>query len=134
MMPAAWAARLIRGGVLGAGRHADDAGRAAGHLPALRLQGLDQTVGVGVVFRAQVDVLTVGAQQAGDRAAVQQFPEPDHHKVLADRFDFAEQMRGDHHRPAGRAELSQQGANLDDAGRVQSVGRLVEDQQCRIGQ
>src|SRR6266702_2500248 len=70
--------------------------------------------------------------EAGDRVGAQQPPAVDRDQVVADPLDLAEQVRGDHD---GDAELRPDPADQLEhggtAGRVEPVGRLVEQQQLR---
>jgi hypothetical protein len=58
----------------------------------------------------------------------------DHQQVVADAIDLAEEVAGDEDGDALVGERAHQAAHLDDAGGVESVGRLVEDQQGWVGQ
>jgi hypothetical protein len=58
----------------------------------------------------------------------------DHHQPVAGLLDLGEQVAGDEHGGALVGQAAQQVADLDDPGRVQPVGRLVQHQQRRVGQ
>ena len=53
---------------------------------------------------------------------------------VADPLDLVEQVRGEQHRAALGDEAADHGAELVDAGRVEAVGGLVEDQQLGVGE
>ena len=67
-------------------------------------------------------------------------PEGDDPSAVDDRrrvarlLDLVEQVRGEEHRPALADQRADHLAELEDAGRVEAVRRLVEDQQLRVGE
>ena len=65
----------------------------------------------------------VGLGALRDDAAV-----ADDHEVVGDHLDLVQQVRGEQHRAAPVREVPEQPAHPSDAGRVEAVGRLVEDQ------
>jgi len=54
--------------------------------------------------------------------------------VVADLLDLAQQVGGDHHGPAFGGDAGDQFPDLPDAGRVEPIGRLVEDEQFGVAQ
>ena len=72
-------------------------------------------------------------EQAGDRALEDDAAVVDHHEVVADRLDLGQQVARDEDRDATVGEPAHHGAHLADAGRVEAVGRLVEDAQLGSG-
>ncbi len=60
--------------------------------------------------------------------------EVDDGREIAGLLDLVEQVRGEQHGPALADEVADQVAELEDAGRVEPVHRLVEDQQLGIRQ
>src|SRR6266567_3713907 len=73
-----------------------------------------------------------GLGEAGDRVGAQQPPAVDRDQVVADPLDLAEQVRGDDDGDAElRADPADQLEHGGAAGRVEPVGRLVEQQQLR---
>ncbi len=57
---------------------------------------------------------------------------PDHDQVVACLLDLGQKVRGDEHGHALGGEGSQQPAHLGDPGGIETVRRLVEDQQLRL--
>ena len=53
---------------------------------------------------------------------------------VADLLDLVEEVGGEEYRSAFRDEAADHVAELVDAGRVEPVRRLVEDQQLRVGE
>ena len=53
---------------------------------------------------------------------------------VADLLHLVEQVRGEEHRPALGDEAADHAAELVDAGRVEAVGRLVQDQELGVGE
>ena len=71
-----------------------------------------------------------GLGEAGDRVGPQQPPGLDRDQVVADPLDLAEQVRGDHDRDAElRPDPGDELEHGGTPGRVEPVGRLVEQQQ-----
>ena len=54
--------------------------------------------------------------------------------MVADGLDLGELVRGDEDGPPTPTKIAQQLADLHDAGGVEAVRRLVEDQQLGVGQ
>ena len=79
-------------------------------------------------------MLGAARKQAHGRAGVDELPEADDDERVARGLDLGEQVRGDQDGPAGLAEPAQQCADLHDAGGVQPVRRLVEQEQLGVGQ
>jgi hypothetical protein len=59
-------------------------------------------------------------------------PWADHHEVVSDDLDLVEQVGGEQDGAAAVGVVAQQVAHPADAGRVESVGGLVEDQRVRV--
>ena len=80
-------------------------------------------------------VARAAGRELGYRALRDDLPAVDDRGRIARLFDLVEQVRGDEHRPPllldHRADHL---AELLDPARVQPVGRLVEDQQQRVGE
>jgi hypothetical protein len=57
---------------------------------------------------------------------------PDDHQVVGDHLDLVQQVRGQQDGCAAVGVAAQQVAHPADAGRVQAVGRLVEDEDLRV--
>ena len=55
----------------------------------------------------------------------------DHDQLVGDHLDLVQQVGGQQHGAAAVGEVAQQAAHPVDAGRVEAVGRLVEDQHLR---
>ena len=56
----------------------------------------------------------------------------DQHQVVGDLLDLVEQVGGEQHGAASLGVLLEQPAHPVDAGRVEAVGGLVEDQDARV--
>ena len=56
----------------------------------------------------------------------------DHHEVVGDHLDLVEQVGGEQHGAAAVGVVAKQATHPADAGRVEAVGRLVEDQHLRL--
>ena len=81
-----------------------------------------------------LDVGAAGAEQLllgalGDDAAL-----PDEDQVVGDPFDLVQEVGGEQDGAAGGGVVAEQAAHPVDAGRVEAVGRLVEDQDRRVTQ
>ena len=61
-------------------------------------------------------------------------PLADDDQVVGDDLDLVQQVRGQQHGAAAVGEAAQQVAHPADAGRVEPVGRLVEDQHPRVAE
>jgi hypothetical protein len=57
----------------------------------------------------------------------------DDRDVVAGLLDLVEKVRGEHDRAAPADERADEAAELQDAGRVEAVHRLVQDQKVRVG-
>ena len=73
-----------------------------------------------------------GAAQFVHSALAHQLAARDHADPVADLLHLTEQVAGEHDRVAVPAEFADEPAHVGDAGRVEPVGRLVQDQQFRI--
>ena len=60
-------------------------------------------------------------------------PSIDDRDLVADLLDFVEQVRGKEHGPSLGDKAADHVPELVDAGRIEPVGRLVEDQELRVG-
>ena len=69
-----------------------------------------------------------------DRALGDDLAEVDDRREVAGLLDLVEQVRGEQHGAALADQLADQVAELEDAGRVEPVHRLVEDQQLGVGE
>ena len=69
-----------------------------------------------------------------DRALGDDLAEVDDRRQVARLLDLVEQVRGEQHGAALVDQLADQAAELEDAGRVEPVHRLVEDQQLGVGE
>ena len=87
-------------------------------MPAPRVQAADQRARCG----EQVGLAAVGH----DHAAA------DDHQVVGDDLDLVQQVRGQQDGAAALGEALEQPAHPVDAGRVESVGGLVQDQHLRV--
>ena len=97
-------------------------GRRAGRRPARRCARSTSTAisGLAAVTSAVED----------ERSS---WPRVDHDDVVADPLELAEQVRGDQHRDAELgADPADQPEHVVAAGRVEAVGRLVEQHQLRV--
>ena len=56
----------------------------------------------------------------------------DHHEVVCDDLDLVEQVGGEQDGAASVGVVTQQSPHPADPGRVEAVGRLVEDQHLRL--
>ena len=79
------------------------------------------------VGAAGLEQLLLGA--LGDDPAL-----PDQDQVVGDLLHLVEQVGGEEHGAAACGVLPQQAAHPVDAGRVEAVGRLVEDQDARVAE
>jgi hypothetical protein len=102
--------------VLGHGR--GDAGRGQCPLQGLDVGGTDDGAGGG-------EELCLRA--LGDDPAL-----PDHHDVVGDDLDLGQQVGGEQHGPPVVGVVAEQVAHPADAGRVEPVGGLVQDQHRRV--
>ena len=73
-------------------------------------------------------------RQLGERALHDDAAVIDDRDRVADLLHLVEQVRGEQHRAAFRDEAADHAPELVDAGRVEPVGRLVQDQQLRVGE
>ena len=69
-----------------------------------------------------------GAEEIGLRPLGDDAPAADHHEVVGDHLDLVQQVRGEQHGGPGVGVAAQQVTHPADAGGVETVGRLVEDQ------
>ena len=100
---------------------ADGSGQAAGGQFGLQL-------GQALLDLHRQDL--AGLSEAGDRVGTEQSPAVDRDQVVADPLDLAEQVRGDDDRDAElRPDPADQLEHGGAAGRVEPVGRLVEQHQ-----
>jgi hypothetical protein len=74
-------------------------------------------------------VARAAGRQLGDRALGDDAALVDDRRDVARLLDLVEQVRGQQHRAALGDERAHEPAELEDAGRVEPVDRLVEDQQ-----
>src|SRR6266700_1293891 len=96
-------------------RHAE----ACGHVSQRRERfGLDQQAGIAL-------------EQIGDATLCHHFAAIDDRYLVADLLDLVQQMAGEEDGMAARSQLLDQLANLDGARRVETVGRLVEEDDLR---
>ena len=72
--------------------------------------------------------------QVGDRALRDDVAVVDDRGDVAGLLDLVEQVRGEQHGAALGDQLADQVAELEDAGRVEPVDRLVEDQQLGVAE
>ena len=72
--------------------------------------------------------------ELGDRPGADDPPAVDDRRGVARLLDLVEQVRGEEHRAALADERADHLAELEDPGRVEAVGRLVEDQQLGVGE
>ena len=103
-------------------------------VPPACCRSLASELAVGVVLRRDQELRLLGGAQLRDAPLVDEPACPDHHHVVADLLDLRDQVARDQHRDPVAGERPDQAAHLDDARRVQAVGRLVEDQQLGTGQ
>ena len=76
----------------------------------------------------------VAAEHLLQGALAAQLAVGDHDHVVDRLSDLGQQVAGDQHRAPLRRLLAQQPAHPADAGRIQAVGRLVEDQDLRVAE
>ena len=81
-----------------------------------------------------VDRPRAAAHELVDRALGDDLAHVDDRREVAGLLDLVEQVRGQQHGAPLGDQLADQVAHLEDAGRVEPVHRLVEDQQLRVGQ
>ena len=120
-------------GASGRERHAE---RASWSVGAARRRGTaaSSAAASGVAVAVDVDRPRAAAGELGDRALGDDAAAVDDRRDVAGLLDLVEQVRGEQHRAALVDELADQAADLEDAGRVEAVHRLVEDQQLGVGE
>ena len=74
------------------------------------------------------------AREVGDRARRDDPPAVDDRRGVARLLDLVEQVRGEEHGAALADQRADHLAELEDPGRIEAVGRLVEDQQLGVGE
>ena len=85
--------------------------------------------GIRVRDADAVDVVVVAADQVVDPAVCEQPAVADDRHGVADLLDLGQDVRAQQDRHARVAERADHVADVADAGGVETVGRLVEDQQ-----
>src|SRR6266536_4587109 len=127
----------VGGGVLGRHRRVgterdpDPLGRLRGR-PYGRVRR-EQRLHAYAVARADQDRLPV-AFELGERALHDDAAVIDDRDRVADLLDLVEQVRGEEYGAALGDEAADHAAELVDAGRVEAVGGLVQDQQLGVGE
>ena len=91
------------------------------------VQGTGEPVVVGGAHEGAGRGQQLGLAALGDDRAV-----ADHDDVVGDDLDLVQQVRGQQHGAAVVGEAAEQVAHPADAGRVEAVGGLVEDQHLRV--
>ena len=81
-----------------------------------------------------VDLARLAGDQLGDRALRDDAAVVDDRGDVAGLLDLVEQVRGEQHGAALGDELADQVAELEDAGGIEAVDRLVEDQQLGVAE
>jgi hypothetical protein len=81
-----------------------------------------------------VDRSRPAAHELADRALGDDLAHVDDRRDVTRLLDLVEQVRGQQHGAALADQLPDEVAHLQDAGRVEPVHRLVQDQQRRVGQ
>ncbi len=91
-----------------------------------------QPVRVGLAHHLD-DQAAGGVQELGGGRGLQQLATVQHDHVVADALELAEQVRGHQHRDAELVpDLLHQREHVVAGGRVEAVGRLVEQHQARV--
>ena len=93
-----------------------------------------QALGGDRIVQAERDRRLAAGGHLGHRALHEDLAAVDDRGHVADLLDLVQQVGGEEDGPAVVDERAHELAELDDAGRVEPVGRLVEDQQLRVGQ
>jgi hypothetical protein len=101
---------------------------------AIVLEQGDRALAVDRVDAGDEARRAVRRQQLVDRALGDQAPAADDRRAVAHELDLGQQVRADQHGRAARGELLDELADLDDAGRVEAVGRLVEHDEPRAAE
>lgn len=99
----------------------------------LQSAGADECLGGGVVGGG--DAVSLGGclfAQAGDRSVVGDRSAAHDGDVVADLLDFAHVMAAQQYGQAAGGKAFDQGPHVADAGRVEPVGGLVEDEELRV--
>ena len=104
------------------------AASATPRAPASSLQRLVRAVD------ADQDARPAAAAELLERAHRDDLALVDDRHLVARLLDLVEDVRREHHRASLVDERAEQAAELEDAGGVEAVHRLVEDQQLRVGE